>query len=277
MALMAAIATGSGVGAFLIPAYPALPFHMAAILLCVLSAFVFFQKPMFLRPKHATQGRLGLHPFLRAQPLLWIPAIAAFLERFCVGCLVVTFSLFAHRVHGVSDSGVGLLFASLMLTFTVMMYPLGKLGRGQGMRVLSAGGVLYGIGLMLITVLSSEQLIGAMVLLGVSGAAMFASILKLAGQVPSEHKAKSFALINAAGCFGMFIGPAFSGFLTAVLRQPLGPTGSYRAVFLCAGVIVLICAALLWKKSQRASETGAHANSRGEIHTPASRFFVIGL
>ncbi|HXG66645.1 MAG TPA: MFS transporter, partial [Blastocatellia bacterium] len=205
----------------------------------------------------AARERGGLSMLKNRRELI-IPVAAAFIERFTVGCIIVTFALFAHRAHGLSDRSIGLLFALLTFTFALSMYPVGRLTeRIPRAYVLACGAALYCGALATLGYVPTMGLPLVMIVAGASSSMLYAPTLSYASALSgSESRSKVMALINAAGCLGMLVGPMLAGVTSAMLRGSDDPIRGYRAVFLLAAfsVALWLLASLRWLFRQLRAE-----------------------
>lgn len=267
-ALMFAIALGSGLGGLLVGVDPRLPFWGAALLATLtplLSPFGAAESDGAVEPAPGPAGRpLAL---LRAQPALLQPLAAAFVERFTIGCLVVTFSLFAHREHGLSDRAVGGLFTLLTLPFALSMYPVSRLAeRVPRAALLLSGGVLYGGALASLAAAPAGALPVVMLTAGLASGLIFSPTLAYAADLAGPGKRGAvMSLVNAAGCLGMLLGPAAAGITSALFRDAGDPARGYRAVFVLAAfsVAAWLVASTPWLRRQLRAE-------RARVPAPAS-------
>jgi len=237
-ATMLAIALGSAFGAIAVKVDPRAPFVVASALAALVSAVAFAHRvPATRRGDRVTCPPTPAAGLLRA---LVFPVTAAFVERFTIGCIVVTFALFAHRAHGLSDSAVGTLFTFLTLPFALLTYPIGRLSdRVPRSALLAGGSALYGTCLALLGRVPSAGLPWVMGLAGCACAMVFAPTLCYAATLAgSAARGRAMSLVNAAGCLGMLLGPAAAGIISAVERAKGDPVAGYRAVFVFAGLSV---------------------------------------
>jgi MFS family permease len=239
-ALMMAIAAGNGLGGLLVAVDPRLPFAAAGAIGCAVAVAV-AAGAADVEASPVSSPRVSPWRVLRQQASLRIPVAAAFVARFTVGALVVTFALFAHRAHGLSDRHIGGLFALLTFPFALGTYPMGKLAdRLSPGALLAAGGLVYAVALLLLGEVPAPALSAVMVVAGVASAAIFAPILTYAARLGGEGgRATAMALVNAAGCLGMLLGPAAAGIVSHVIGA-VDPVSGYRAVFRMAALSVAV-------------------------------------
>lgn len=253
-ALMAAVALGSTLGAFALAFGPSGPFYLAAGV-AVLVSVVAMVLSIGVTPARPTpRRRLALFEH-RA---LWSPFAAVAASRFTVGCVVVTFALFAHGVHAISDRDVGLLFSVWTGSFALATYPAGRLAEHARRSLLLASGMMIcAAALFSIGFLPSSLLWLAMLIAGLSSALVYASVLGYAS-VLSEPSSRPSAmgLLNASSCLGMVLGPTVAGITTKLLRDPADPIHAYRVVFgvAAASLVVWVLASLSWLRARSAVE-----------------------
>jgi len=227
-AIGVAVALGSAVGGLAVHlGGPRAAFAVGTALLLVVAA---------LAP---AQARGTASATLRPSSLDPTAFASAFLGRFLVGCLVVTFALFAHRVHRLGDGTIGALFAAVTVPFALASYPLGRIaGRGHADALASYGAIAAGAGLLLLGYCTTALLPLPMVVFGLGGAALFASAVERSS-TGSGDRARAMGALQVAGCVGMLLGPIVAGVVAALTRSAADAARAPRAVFLLgAGVSV---------------------------------------
>jgi MFS family permease len=273
-ALMMAIALGSGLGGLLV-GLDVRALFWAGSLVSAAVALAAVSSPALpsavASPRAEGPTRLAL---LREHPLLLLPVSSAFVGRFSVGCLIVTVSLFCHRVHGLSDRAVGGMFTLLTLPFALAMYPAARLTDViSRAAVLASGAALYAALLLCLPFLPAPLLPPAMLVMGLASAMIFAPTLCYAATLGGPNRrAGSMALVNAGSCLGMLLGPMVAGIVTAAMKARGMQLAGYRAVFLVAGFSVLawlaVAAPALWR--QRRLELDPVSPPRRGPFAPAS-------
>lgn len=259
-AIMFAVAAGSAIGGTLVPFDPRAPFWTGAALAAALAALApLLPATTGVAAAGASEVRTGLRAALRETlPSLRLPVLAAFVGRFTVGCIVVTFALFAHRAHGLSDRAVGWLFSAFTLPFAAMMVPVERLARRVPRAGLLATGLLaHGAAIASLAWVPTSGLPIAMVVAGTAAALVFAPTLAYAAELaPEGRRSSAMALVGGAGCLGMLLGPAVAGITSALVRTAADPLRGHRAVFLVAAGshLVLLLVARTWLQGRWRAE-----------------------
>lgn len=267
-AVMLAIAFGSGLGGILVGESPRLPFLVGASLSAIvaLAAPFLYSATLPIEPADpATKRSLSL----RDGDVLG-PLSAAFVERFTVGLIIVTFALFATRTHGLSDRSIGLLYSMLMLPFALLMYPASRLGdRLPRAALLGLGALLYGAAIASLAIAPKGMLPVSMMVAGIASSFMYGTVLCYAATlVPAESRGRMMALVNTAGALGMLLGPMCGGIMVAAFRNQADPLSAYRNVFYLAGATCAVWALVQgpWLMRRLESERGQHATATQTTH-----------
>jgi MFS family permease len=248
-AIIFAIAAGNALGGATVTLDPFVPFAAAAAIAGAVSLSATRIAPSAAAPPETASASFRWRDVA-------VPVSAAFIERFAVGCIVVSFALFAHSIHQLSDAQVGMHFFALTFTFGIAVAPLGRLAdRISRSALLAAGALLYGTSLIAIAFLPRQALLPAMIAAGIAAAMMFVPALASVA-AGSRHRGAAMALFNAAGCLGMMLGPIISGIVIAAARD-VGAR-AYAAPSIVAG-----CASLLWVLSAFVATRFRRATHRG--------------
>ncbi len=241
--IMAAVACGAPVGTLLLHQSPLLPLWAgSALQLMVVMA-------TFVLPKTEAAPAREVSPWklLKNAPLLRWPTLWTATERFTVGCLVVTFSLYGHRVLNLSNSEVGILFSWFLLPFAASTYPMSRIAERVDRTVLVATGtLLYGVAFMSLGMVPAGWLPAVMLTAGLASAAIYAPSLCFAATVVDRNaRSTSMGLMNAGGSLGMMMGTAMAGILShTLMAKGWAPKEAYQAVFQLAGAAELVVLAL---------------------------------
>jgi MFS transporter, DHA1 family, tetracycline resistance protein len=265
-AVMLAIAFGSGLGGILVGEDERLPFLVGAGLSTLIAIAAPFLYSSSLPSETSSQTP---HPSLSLRdPNVFGPLSAAFVERFTVGLIIVTFALFATKSHGLSDRSVGLLYSMLMLPFALLMYPASRLGdRVPRAALLALGTLLYGGAIASLAAVPREFLPVSMIVAGIASSFMYGAVLCYAATlVPAGSRGRMMALVNTAGACGMLAGPMLGGMLVAAFRTESEPLAAYRNVLFIAGASCALWTLLQarWLMARLAVERREHALAAAE-------------
>ncbi len=265
-AVMLAIAFGSGLGGLLVAESPRLPFLVGgslAALVALTAPFLYSSTLPVERPDPLAARRLSLR-----DPNVLGPLSAAFIERFTVGLIIVTFALFATKTHGLSDRSIGLLYSMLMLPFALLMYPASRMGdRLPRAALLALGTLAYGAAITSLALVPKAFLPVSMIVAGIASSFMYGTVLCYAATlVPSESRGRMMALVNTAGALGMLLGPMVGGVLVALGKTEVNPLSAYRNVFYLAGGVCALWVVLQgrWLTARLAAERGEHARAAAQ-------------
>lgn len=236
-AIIVAVACGSPLGTLLLTWSPLAPLWVGGALQVVVATFALsVQMPTGTGASGNPLRLWQREPLLRL-PTLWITA-----ERFTVGCFVVSFALYAHRVLALSDAQTGLLYSWFLLPFALATYPMGRMAeRVDRAFLVSAGTMTYGVMFLLLGVVGKEVLPLVLALAGLASAAIYApSMCFAASLAPEGSRATAMALVNAGGSLGMLLGTALAGIGSSLLlRLGYVPAEVYPMVFAGAGLAQL--------------------------------------
>ena len=233
--------TGPVLGGVLAEWGDAVPYYTASALhaIAMLWAWISLKEASGQYEKPALKESL----FLAARkPLLWIPAMVNFVDRFHMGFILFALPLFIRDVLNLSPIYRGLLLGVNALAYIILQYPIGRLSDRFGrMTFLIIGSSGYGLLLMGAGILGQWGLVPLALCFfalgicsGLSGPPNSALVGDLVA--PAENPAAS-AFFNFAGNWGMFMGPLFAG-LT------IGSLG-YTPAFMLAGAVELASLAVV--------------------------------
>ncbi|WP_394840442.1 MFS transporter [Pendulispora rubella] len=238
LAVVLAIACGSFFGGLLLTIDARMPFVVAGML-ALFVALSTRERPAAQRARRPSAG--SFTSLLSREPELWVPLGAAFVGRFVIGCLVVTFALFAHRAHGYSDKTIGFLFSLVTVPFALASYPAGRLlDRIPRAAMLVGGALLCAAALAGLGWVPRNAIGVSMLLFGIGSSMIFVPVIFYGAQVgQASERATVMALVHGAGCVGMLLGPTVAGIVSAVVRRNTDAVTGYRAVFLVACGVTL--------------------------------------
>jgi multidrug resistance protein len=139
------------------------------------------------------------------------------------------------RIHGLSQTQLGLLFASYAAALLLAALPLGTWADRHGRRGPFLGGLLgFGAATVLFAFAGSfPMLLLARVLQGIAAAATWvAGLSMLADHFPAGQRGKAMSTVFACANLGLLLGPTFAGWMVKLWN--------IRAAFLfAAGLAVL--------------------------------------
>lgn len=192
---------------------------------------------------HARPGLREIVTTLGERPLVVVPLVYAFIDRFTVGFFTTTFSLYLKRIHDVSPAQVGMLLGAFMLPFALLSYPFGRLTeRVSPVRMLAGGSLGYGIAAMTLGAWPVAGLPVLMLSLGILAAVMFVPSLLLVMDA-SDPRARATVLgaFNAAGALGFIVGPLVAGGVSQWVAASHGWQTGYSTAFVVAGLSEVVC------------------------------------
>lgn len=263
-AVVAAIAAGAPVGGWALNWGPIAPVRAAGALALAVAFGCWFLARSASGSRSASATVHDRRAILNAVRL---PAAIVGVERFAVGCFVVTFSLYAH-LGGVRDGDVARLFTFFLLPFALASWPLGRLAVQMDRGALLLGGLaLYGMSFLMLAAVDVRHCAPVLFLAGCASAAIYGPVLCLAAtRAPGTARATAMGLVNAGGTLGMLIGTAVAG-VTSICLQRMGfdRADAYRVVFRIAGVSQLLVLAVALRPLARTAMVGA-----GETGTAGS-------
>lgn len=275
-AMMSGLVVGPPLGGALLGIADVAPFVGAAALMVLVALVTLFSMDSTPEKPRVEPARISLFVLVRRAPALVVPAGIAFVERFTVGCFVVTFALRAHGVLGMSDTRISLGYSLFLVPFALAIHPVTMLSRRvPRATLLTAGGVLYGITFLAFGVADGPWLSIALVVAGLASAMMYAPALCYASTLaPREARTTAMASFHAAGCLGMMFGPAVAGILSAVLRRSgTDDVARYAAIFAFAGIAQLLAILALRSRlaTLRAAEQDGFTQNRLDPERNCSR------
>lgn len=271
-AMIAAVAAGAPIGTALLAAGPRAVVLMAAAC-AALAGLLALPLPFVVRAAGAHGGRGRL--FAEAPALRW-PMLFVLVERFGVGCFVVTFALHAHRHLGLADAEVGVLYGWFLLPFALAVYPVSALtARLSPRRVAGIGLFVYAAGFAALAAVRAEDLYACLAILGLSSAVIYApSFAAVAAGAPEARRASAMALLHAAGNFGMLLGTAVAGCVSAVVSRLAPGRDAHVVVFLLAAIAgaATAFAAIASKKRANSENRGNTAIYPSSLKVQGSSF-----
>jgi MFS family permease len=251
--LLLGVASGAPLGGRLGESDPLVPLYVGAAVV----AFAAVLAVLLLRE---TAGRERERPGLgeiarlvRASPIVAIPLLFAFADRFTVGFFTSTFPLFLRNIHALPPARIGLLIAIFMLPFAALSFPFGVLSQKTSRAfVLCGGSFAYGCLVASLGFWPTGALLGVMLATGAAAAVMFVpSMLFTADATPESVRTTSMGAFNAAGSFGFIVGPLTGGLVSQSVATSFGWEAGYAAAFAVAGGFKILLALAAFRAIRR--------------------------
>ena len=251
--MLLGVAVGAPLGSLIGQAGPVAPLFAGAgvsLLAAAVAALVLREHGHESGPR---PGLRSILPLVRQEPLVSLPLLFAFADRFTVGFYTTTFTLYLRNVHDVPSATIGPLIAAFMLPFALFSVPFGWLAdRGSLAWLLCGGSLLYGVGTASLTWWSPDALLWLMLGLGITAAVMFVPSLVMTTRLSaSAVRSTALGAFNAAGSLGFILGPLTGGLVTQLAMDPADPTSGYRMAFLVAGLSEVLLAVLAFAPLRR--------------------------
>lgn len=233
--LALAMGTGPVLGGFLASRHVFLPYYAAAALnitVAVLSV-LFIKEPADLRPRRSLKDSVIV---LKLRPVLSVPALFNFVDRFHVGFILYLLPLFLELKLGLGPSWRGMLLGIYALPYILLHYPVGRLSDRVGrLTLIVPGAILFGLLFSLSGYMGKNFSITAIVFaaLGIFSGLTGPTNSALVGDlVRTEENGMAMALFTFAGNFGIVCGPLFAGWVVDLWH--------IEGAFLSGGIIELV-------------------------------------
>jgi MFS family permease len=255
MVLMLGTTIGVPLGGIVGRNDPLITFQLGAIFVAAaaLVAILFLNEPDERTDSPSVRQSLNS---VRSRPILLVPFAYAFIDRFCVGGIISTLTLYMANVLELSRPMIGGLLSLALFPFALLCYPAGRLADRIGRtKPLVFGSLGYGFIFASFGFLDRNGLGIALLISGVLSAVMFAPNLALCRDLaPKNLRTTVFAGFNAAGSLGMLLGPLAGGLICILLGpESQGFTESdsqgyleqearsYRTALVLIGMTQLLC------------------------------------
>ena len=251
--LLLGVAVGAPMGGFLGAEDPVRPFYVGSAIVLGASLLSILLLRETNESREQRPGFREIARMLGARPILTVPLLFAFADRFTVGFFTSTFSLFLSSIHGLPPSRIGILIAIFMLPFALLSLPFGWVSQRSSRALLLCGGsAVYGVLVGSIGFWPGDTLLIPMLATGAAAAVMFVpSMLMTTEMTPEAVRTTSMGAFNTAGSLGFIVGPLTGGFVSSAVAASHDWHTGYQAAFLVAGgaEILLAIAAfpVLWR------------------------------
>jgi MFS family permease len=251
--LLLGVASGAPLGGRLGEADPLVPLYLGAAVVAVAAVLA----PLLLRE---TEGRETERPgfgeiarLVRASPIVAIPLLFSFADRFSVGFFTSTFPLFLRGVHELPPTRIGLLIAIFMLPFAALSFPFGIVSQRTSRALLMCGGsFVYGCLVASLGLWPTAALVPVMLVTGTAAAVMFVPSLLLTNEaLPDSVGTTAMGAFNAAGSLGFIVGPVTGGLVSQTVADSWGWPAGYAAAFAVAGSFEILLGAATYGVMRR--------------------------
>ena len=164
---------------------------------------------------------------LLQQPLIFLPCVYTFIDRFSVGFFVGTFNIYMRESLGFSAGQVGLALGLVLLPMALLAWPVATWVQRWGiLPLLLSGSLIYGLcefGIGYIQ--DSTGLFLMLALCGLGAGLMFTpSVLFAAWVAPVSLRATTMSLFFACGSLGFMLGPISFALIEKYLQNFLVKT-----------------------------------------------------
>lgn len=251
--LLLGVASGAPLGGRLGHVDPLVPLYVGAAVVALGAVLA----PLLLRE---TEGRESERPSLgqiarlvRASPIVAIPLLFSFADRFSVGFFTSTFPLFLRNIHELPPPQIGTLIAIFMLPFAALSFPFGIVSQRTSRALLMCGGsFVYGCLVASLGFWPTDALLGVMLATGTAAAVMFVpSLLLTVEALPESVRTTSMGAFNAAGSLGFIVGPVTGGLVSQSVAASFGWPAGYSAAFAVAGAFEILLGLGAWRIMRR--------------------------
>ncbi len=221
MFLSLGVGLGSPLG-FLGKKNPLLPFYVAGgIMIAIgLVSLFFLEDYPFHYTSQVTFSDWKLA--ITQNPLILIPSLFNFIDRFTVGFFVTSFNLHLREDLKMHPGQVGLFLSLVLIPMSLLSYPFARLAQRWGAFLLMLiGSVIYGLALAVAGSLTSIlSLAITLMISGIGAGVMFVPSMILASRLaPKGYNASVMAGFTGFGSIGFMLGPVASVLLERFLSQ----------------------------------------------------------
>jgi MFS family permease len=242
--LLLGVASGAPLGGRLGAADPLVPLYVGAAVVAGAAVLAVLLLRETAGRERERPGLGEIVRLVRASPIVAIPLLFAFADRFTVGFFTSTFPLFLRNIHELPPARIGALIAIFMLPFAALSFPFGILSQKTSRAfVLCGGSFAYGCLVASLGFWPTGALLGVMLATGAAAAVMFVpSMLFTADATPESVRTTSMGAFNAAGSFGFIVGPLTGGLVSQSVAGSFGWEAGYASAFAVAGGFKILLA-----------------------------------
>ncbi len=240
---------------------PLLPFYLAALFMFAVGivALVWLKDVPFSSPERANFSDLKW--LFSKRPLVLLPCLYAFTDRFTVGFVVSSFNIHLREQLLFDPSVAGLCMSLVLVPMGVLSYPASILTRRFGsLSFVLVGSLIYGFFLAISGFVSQlPYLLIVLLGCGIGAGLMFIPSLLWANHIaPKELRATVMALFMGSGSLGFLLGPLASVFAEDIFRRYLGESSVIPALAGTFGSLEVVLVLLTlpfyfrWRKKELA-------------------------
>jgi MFS family permease len=235
--LLLGVASGAPLGGRLGEADPLVPLYVGAAVVAGAAVLAVLLLRETAGRERERPGLGEIARLVRASPIVAVPLLFAFADRFTVGFFTSTFPLFLRNIHELPPARIGALIAIFMLPFAALSFPFGILSQKTSRAfVLCGGSFAYGCLVASLGFWPTDALLGVMLATGAAAAVMFVpSMLFTADATPESVRTTSMGAFNAAGSLGFIVGPLTGGVVSQSVAASFGWEAGYASAFGVAG------------------------------------------
>ncbi|TGL61704.1 MFS transporter [Leptospira sarikeiensis] len=207
---------GGGVGqalGFLGNKNPLLPFFVGAAILSLLGILSFFLLEEGNLKKLEWEGWKKTKTALALSPLLIVPILFHFIDRFTVGYFLSSLNLHLREDLGFTPGQVGGLFGVMFLLMSILSLPAALLSKKwNSISLVWIGSFIYGIAQASTGFLNnSSNLYLSMIACGIGAGIMYVPAMRLASSLaPNGFNAVVMTVFTGLGSLGFLLGPLVS-------------------------------------------------------------------
>ncbi|MDX1960484.1 MAG: MFS transporter [Leptospiraceae bacterium] len=235
---------------------PLVPFYVAsAIMIAIGILTMFFLKDYeYYHEKKVTLG--NWIQALKEKPLVLVPSMFNFIDRFTVGFFVTSFNLHFREELQLSAGMVGVLLSLVLLPMSLFSYPFAILARKTGpFPLMLIGSLIYGICMGIAGYIQiTTFLIPVLLFCGIGAGVMFVpSMMMVIRLSPKNLNASVISGFTGFGSIGFMLGPICSVLLQNYLKEQFVGWNSFgltACIFGGLEVLIVLFTLPLYKKMQ---------------------------
>lgn len=222
---------------------PDLPFIIAGIIMI----FIGIVSSVFLKDYESRfQKKVSLDTWksaYRNNPLVVIPCIYNFIDRFTVGFFVSIFSLHLREDLHLNPGQTGIFLSLVLIPMSLCSYPFAVISRKTNPALwMMTGSVIYGAALGLAGFAENTKVLAVLLLVcGVGAGVMFVPSMMLVSRlVPQELNATAMTVYTGIGSVGFMLGPISAVLLDEYVFSSLQKDIRFGSLALFFGMLEIL-------------------------------------